>query len=158
MYFTYGFGIDFHRKIDAFCSQNLTFLNMLSRKDAFYCNIHRFCDEKWSQNHSKSMSIFFIFLILCYRCIFWCWWARELCGNVLGILQTRKSVKIHVTFRQIHYNKDSNTNDHLLPFVIVTSLLGSWNLCGTIDVSLDLEVRFVWASSMFSSLDVFPSC
>ena len=106
----------------------------------------------------ETMSKNLQFFILCYKCIFWCWWARKLCEIVLGILQTRKSVKIRVTFQPIHYNSDSNTNGRLLTFTIVTSLLSSWNHCSKIDVALDLEIRFSWASSMLWSLDVFPSC
>ena len=40
------------------------------------------------------MSKIFRIFILCYKCIFWCWWARGVCENVSRVLQTRKTVKI----------------------------------------------------------------
>ena len=39
-------------------------------------------------------------------------------GNVSRVLQTRKTIKIAWCFRKSHYNRDSNTNDHLLMYVI----------------------------------------
>ena len=54
------------------------------------------------------------FLFLCYKCIFWCWWARGVYGNVSRALQTRKTTKNCTTFLIIHYNRDLNTNGHLM--------------------------------------------
>ena len=34
-------------------------------------------------------------------------------GNVSRVLQTRKTIKIAWCFRKFHYNRDSNTNEHL---------------------------------------------
>ena len=50
------------------------------------------------------------FLFLCYKCIFWCWWARGVYGNVSRTLQTRKTTKNRTTFLRIHYNRDLYTN------------------------------------------------
>ena len=55
-WFSCDFGIDFHRKIDAFCCKTLTFLNTLTRKGIFHCKKHHFFDENRSQNHMKTMS------------------------------------------------------------------------------------------------------
>ena len=50
------FGIDFHRKINAFCSQNGTFFYTLARKSAVYYKNHQFPDENRSQNRMKNPS------------------------------------------------------------------------------------------------------
>ena len=58
----------------------------------------------------ESMSKNFQFLFLCCKCIFWCWLARGVYGDVSGLLQTRKTTKISAVFLIIHYNRDLNTN------------------------------------------------
>ena len=45
MYFACDLGIDFRRKINAFCIQSLTFLYTLTRKGVFYYKDHRFSTE-----------------------------------------------------------------------------------------------------------------
>ena len=56
------------------------------------------------------MSEFFWFFVSCCKCIFWCWWARGVYGDVSRVLQTRKTTKICAEFLIIHYNRDLNTN------------------------------------------------
>ena len=50
------FGIDFHLKIDAFCSQNCTFFYTVARKSAVYYKNHQFSDGNRSQNRMKNPS------------------------------------------------------------------------------------------------------
>ena len=71
-----------------------------------------------SKPYAKSVKNIIIF-ILCWKCIIWCWWAWRVYGNVSGVLQTRKTTKNHAPFLRIYYNRNPNTNGHLLPFFIL---------------------------------------
>ena len=55
-HFSNSFGIDFRRKIDAFCNETLIFPNTLTRKGRFHYEKHHFSHENRSQNHMKNMS------------------------------------------------------------------------------------------------------
>ena len=93
--------------------KTLHYLNTLTRKGVFTTKGHQNFDENRSQNHMKIMSKKNQFFISCCKCIFWCWWARGVYGNVSRVLQTRKTTNFCTVFRIIHYNRDLNTNAHL---------------------------------------------
>ena len=74
-------------------------------------------------------------------------------GTVSGVLQTRKTTKIHVEFLPIRYNRDSNANDHPVAFIIATSLSASWSHCTQIDLQPKVlrVVQHPWNPVMSSS-------
>ena len=74
----------------------------------------------------KIMSKNFHFFISCCKCIFWCWWARGVYGNVSRVLQTRKTTKFCTVFLIIHYNRDFNTNGHSLHLFHFGVIWSSW--------------------------------
>ena len=112
-----------------------TFFYTLARKRAFTVKSITFSSGNRAQNQMKIKSKIFQFLFLCWQCIIWCWWVWRVSGNVSRVLQTRKTTKICVAFLIIHYNRDSNTNGHLLLFIIGASSLASWSHCTQIDLS-----------------------
>ena len=75
-----------------------------------------------------------------------------------GVLQTRKTTKIHVEFLPIHYNRDSNTNDHPVAFIIAASLSASWSHCTQIDLQPKVFYGFQrhWYHVMTSSASRLP--
>ena len=70
-------------------------------------------------------------------------------GNVSRVLQTRKTIKIAWCFRKFHYNRDSNTNEHL-------SLSIAWASFGRCSqrrrknaLTFDSDLARSWALNMF---------
>ena len=57
------FGIDFHRKIDDFCSKKHSFLLLCRRRHRFDYKNHRFFDGNRSQNRMENQSKIINFLI-----------------------------------------------------------------------------------------------
>ena len=70
-------------------------------------------------------------------------------GSVSRVLQTRKTIKIAWCFRKFHYNRDSNTNEHL-------SLSIAWASFGRCSqrrrkntLTFDSDLARSWALNMF---------
>ena len=124
--FSCGFGIDFRLNFYAFCSENALPCQCVEVMQGFDCQKHQNFDENLSQKHMKIMSKIFQFFISCCKCIFWCWWARGVYGNVSKMLQTRKTTKFCTVFLIVHYNRDFNTNDHLLHLFHFGAFWSSW--------------------------------
>ena len=112
-----------------------SFLPACRRRYAFTAKSITFSSGNRAQNRMKIKSKIFQFLFLCWQCIIWCWWVWRVSGNVSRVLQTRKTTKICVAFLIIHYNRDSNTNGHLLLFIIGASSLASWGHRTQIDLA-----------------------
>ena len=88
----------------------MSFPNTLVRKGVLRYKNHHFLDDNRPQNHMESMSKKLQNFILCCKCIFCCWLARGVHGDVSGVLQTPKTTKICAVFLIIPYNRDLNTN------------------------------------------------
>ena len=96
-----------------------------TRRYSFDCKKHCIFDENRSQNRMKNMSKNILIFILCCKCIIWCWQAWRVCGNVSGVLQTRKTVKNASCFGQIDYNRILNTNAHRLMCIMSAAFRGA---------------------------------
>ena len=103
-------GSIFIENVMLFALKALPLPNALARKGVFHNRKHQIFEENRSPNHMKIMSKIFQFFISCCKCIFWCWWARGVYGNVSRVLQTRKTTNFCTVFHIIHYNRDLNTN------------------------------------------------
>ena len=89
------FGIDFHRKINAFCSQNCTFFYTLARKSAFYYKNHRFFAGNRSQNRMENPSKIIKILIYVGNVLSDAGERGECMGTFLGSYRLEKRSKSH---------------------------------------------------------------
>ena len=89
------FGIDFHRKINDFCCQNLPFVNTLVRKGVFYYKNHRFSDGNLSQNHMRNMLKKYNFYFMLQTYFLMLVSVVSVCGRFWGPTDSKNVQTIH---------------------------------------------------------------